>query len=333
MINKFRPVIVLIGIVVVIFGLSCSPGAYSGPVESITLGTVLQEPSIPIFVAEDQQFFAQNGLKVTFKYYDSGAQAISGVLQNEVNILAPTSEYILLSQVLNKETIQTIGSIDKLDFVIVIGRKDHRVTAISDLKGKNIGLVRGTATEFYLARFLTLKGLDLQDVTLVNMASNPQTVNAIVTGDVDAIISVSPYTEEALAKLGDNAVSWPAQGSQMLFQLAVGQKEWVSSHPALVERFLKSMNQAEEFIAQHPKDAKAIAKKKLNLNDDEVSQVWARNQFSLSLDQSLITAMEDETRWMIANGLTTEKTVPDFNNYIYEDALKAIKPNAVNITK
>ena len=54
---------------------------------------------------------------------------------------------------------------------------------------------------------------------------------------------------------------------------------------------------------------------------------------SFSLDQSLITAMEDEARWMIKNNLTTEKQVPDFLNYIYVDGLKAVKPGAVNIIR
>jgi hypothetical protein len=61
--------------------------------------------------------------------------------------------------------------------------------------------------------------------------------------------------------------------------------------------------------------------------------VWPDSQFSLSLDQSFITAMEDEARWMIANNLTAEKQVPNFNDYVNEDALKALKPESVNIIR
>ena len=57
----------------------------------------------------------------------------------------------------------------------------------------------------------------------------------------------------------------------------------------------------------------------------------AENQFFLSLDQSLIVAMEDEARWMIINNLTTEKQVPDFLDYIYMNGLEAVNPNAVDI--
>jgi hypothetical protein len=43
--------------------------------------------------------------------------------------------------------------------------------------------------------------------------------------------------------------------------------------------------------------------------------------------------MEDEARWMIKSGLTTEKQVPDFLNFIYVDGLKAVKPEAANIVR
>jgi NitT/TauT family transport system substrate-binding protein len=59
--------------------------------------------------------------------------------------------------------------------------------------------------------------------------------------------------------------------------------------------------------------------------------VWPRYQISLSLDQSLILAMEDEARWMIANDLTNETQVPNFLDSIYIDGLEAVKPDAVNI--
>jgi NitT/TauT family transport system substrate-binding protein len=60
---------------------------------------------------------------------------------------------------------------------------------------------------------------------------------------------------------------------------------------------------------------------------------WSESPFSLSLDQSLITAMEDEARWMIKNNLTAETKVPNFLDYIDEDALEAVKPDAVNIIR
>jgi len=64
-----------------------------------------------------------------------------------------------------------------------------------------------------------------------------------------------------------------------------------------------------------------------------VESAWSRDQFALSLEQALITAMESEARWMISENLTAEKQVPDFGKYMYIDGLQKLKPGAVNIIR
>ena len=43
--------------------------------------------------------------------------------------------------------------------------------------------------------------------------------------------------------------------------------------------------------------------------------------------------MEDEARWLITSNLTAEKQVPNFLGYVKEDALKAVKPEVVDIIR
>jgi hypothetical protein len=69
----------------------------------------------------------------------------------------------------------------------------------------------------------------------------------------------------------------------------------------------------------------------MNYTDEQMDTAWQRNQYSLMLDQSLITAMEDEGRWMNANNLTNATAIPDFGKYVYTKGLKDVKPEAVNI--
>ena len=83
----------------------------------------------------------------------------------------------------------------------------------------------------------------------------------------------------------------------------------------------------------HEIEAKNILQKRMNWSDTQILSIWSQNQFGLSLEQSLITAMEDEARWMISHNLTNEKAVPNFLDYISEGALKAIKPGAVSIIR
>jgi NitT/TauT family transport system substrate-binding protein len=128
-------------------------------------------------------------------------------------------------------------------------------------------------------------------------------------------------------------VAFPIQSGQPGYGAITCRNDWIKAHPEIVHQFLKSLAQAEDYLTRNPGAAKAIVRKRLNYDDGFTETIWSENQFSLSLDQSLVTAMEDEARWMIKNKLTTEKQVPDFLNYIYEDGLKKIKPEAVNIIR
>ncbi len=322
-------IILVVAIVLSSFVYLNSQKPYVGSLESIILGTTFLESVSPGFVAEDLHFFAENGLNVTLKYYDVGLNAVNAMQKGEVD-MAWCAEYILVGKALDNQNIQTIGSVAKTDFASIVARKDRGIENISDLYGKKVGVVRGTVMEFYLGRFLELNGLSISDVSLVNITL-AQSANVVINGDVDAVVSFPPYVETARQQLGDNAVVWTVQGKQMLYGLITCRTDWVPQHSELVKNFLKSMSQTEDYMVQHPNEAKAIVQKKMNYTDDYMTTVWARNEFSLSLDQSLVVAMENEARWMIKNNLTSQTLVPDFIMFIYVEGLNSVKPESVDI--
>jgi ABC-type nitrate/sulfonate/bicarbonate transport system substrate-binding protein len=294
--------------------------AYS-PFESLTL----------FWVAQEQGFFDQNALNVTSHKYDTGAGALDGVLNNEADIVVGTTEFPFTARALNQARIRTIGSISKSEFTYLVGRTDRGINEISDLKGKTIGTTFGTIAHFYLGRFLVLNGLNFQDVTLVDLKMPAEWVDAVVNGSIDAVATAQPYAEMAKEGLGDNAVVWSIQSSQPLYAQAIATDAWIANNPELVIRFLKSLLQAEDFATNHPTETKEIVKSQLTLSDAYTDKVWSQNQFALSLDQSLILAMESEARWLISNNLTNATAVPNFLDYIYLDGLKTVKPESVDI--
>jgi NitT/TauT family transport system substrate-binding protein len=212
-----------------------------------------------------------------------------------------------------------------------VGRKDRGIKNISDLKGKRIGLTLKTINEFYLGRFLSLNGLSLRKITLVDLAPG-QYVKAIGGGEVDAVIAWQPYIQR-IEKEVKEVVVWPAQSSQSVYGLLVCSTQWLTDNTGIVKNFLKSLKKAEDYLVRYPDDAKAIVQKRLNYDDSYIASVWPQHQFSLSLDQALIVAMKDEAQWMIDHNLTSEKQIPDFVNYVYVDGLKTVKPEAVNIIR
>jgi len=294
--------------------------AYS-PFESITL----------FWVAQEQGFFRQNGLNITLHKYDTGAGALTGVINGEADVVVGTTEFPLAIQALNRQSIQTFASMSQSNFVYLVGRADRGIAEVSDLKGKTIGTTFGTIAHYFLGRFLTLNDIKIGEITLVDLKTPQEWVDAVVNGSVDAVATAQPSVELAKNGLGTNAVVWNLQINQPLYAQAIASKNWLIEHPELCARFLTALYQAEKFVGDQPSEAKAIVKQQMNFTDAYIETVWQQNQFSLSLSRPLILAMESEARWLISNHLTRTSALPEFADYVYKEGLSSVKPGAVDI--
>lgn len=311
--------------------MTTNPGiASSGTYESITIGGPALEQSAFIYIAEDQGYFAKNGLDVTvMDDYPNGVVPIADMLNDKIDI-SVSAEYPIVMAILREKDLRVIGTIDRYQNEEIIGRRDRGIESISDLKGKRMGVPRGTICEFFLGRFLNLNGMNLSDVELIDVKAS-ESVDAIANGDLDAIIYFQPHVYAMKEWLGDNAVSWPAQSNQLMYTVMACRDDWAAKNPETITRFLRSIAQSEEYAINHPTEAKAILQRRLNFSDAYIATVWQDHQFTLTLDQSLLIAMNDEGRWAISNNLTTEKTLPYFHDYLYTKGLEEVKPGSVNI--
>ncbi len=319
------PIAVVFAVTLVGFGawpFSNFPASYPGTQESITIGNIHLEYATLIYIAEDQGYFSGNGLNVTIRDYGSGVAAINGVEKKEVDS-SVSAEYPIVIEALKNKSISVIGCIDKFQTLYLIGWKDRGIQNTTDIKGKKIGVARRTQAEFYLGRYLDLHDISMQDITLVDIPPSPSAED-LTNGSLDAFVVSYKYLDQIKELLGSNRrniVIWPVQSGQSGYTVLACRNDWISDHPKTIDKFLRSLDQAEQYSIDHPAEAKAIVQKRLNFTDAYMSEIWPQNQFLLTLDQSLLVAMNDEGRWMIANNLTTVKTLPYFRDYIYTKGL------------
>jgi NitT/TauT family transport system substrate-binding protein len=259
--------------------------------------------------------------------------ALEAMLDGESDIAVGVGEFPMVGKALQQTQARVIADMDRSQFISVVARADRGIAEVADLKGKRVGTTRGTIAEFFLARFLELHGLSVRDVTLIELKTPAEWVDAVVEGEVDAVATAEPYASSARERLGANATVWSAHSGQPVFALVIATDEWLTTHSDVAQRFLRALAQAEEYAARNPAEAQAIVQDALDLDPASMQAVWERNLFSLTLDQALIAAMEDEARWLIANNLTAERSVPDFLDYIWEAGLGEVRPEAVDLIR
>jgi ABC-type nitrate/sulfonate/bicarbonate transport system substrate-binding protein len=335
-----KPSLIILAVIILVIAIVLGSFVYlylntqrssSSELQNLTFGDIGSDPlGALVHVAKDQNLFADNGINMTIVNTVTGPNTISAVLNGQVNFGTSLEYAFVANSVLKTGNLSIVSSIDRSNVIFLCARTDKGVYNVTDLTGKKIGLSLQQSSLFYLARFLNLNGMNVTNVTLVDLPP-AQWVNALVNGTVDAIVAGKSYIQQAENELSSNTIVFSVQSDQLSYSLVFCRNDWIAQHPQLVKQFLVALTQAQEYVASHPSETKVMIEKEYNATEAYVNQIWSDHQFGVSLDQSLLLAMQDEVRWLIENNLTNATSAPNFLNYIYFEGLETVKPNSVTI--
>lgn len=301
------------------------------PIDTLTIGAYAGDTASLVWIANDQGYFEDNGLDVTIKEYEAGKLAADALISGDVDI-ATTAEFVLVSNSFTERDLRILSIIATAQVNELIARRDRGIQQPSDLVGKRIGVTRKSIGEFFLGSFLLFQGLTLQDVEVVDLTPS-EIVAGIVDGEIDAAMTWDPNIYEIKNRLGENEIHWSGQSGADLYFILLGREAWIESHPSVVEKCLKSLIQAEEFVIEHNDTARTQIEDRFDYDPEYMKYIWSQHDFVVALPQALLTAMEDEARWMMENNLVDQTTVPNFLDYIYLNGLEAVNPVSVTIIR
>lgn len=283
-----------------------------------------------VFIAQAKGYFAKEGLDVTLQPYTTGKTALDVVLAGRAD-LATVADIPIMFAVTKGQPVSIIATIATVEKDPgIIGRKDKGVLTLADLNGKRIGVTLGTSGHFVLDTFLIRQKLSTDDVTLRDL--QPQELaDALLRGDVDAVATWEPYLGALRTQLGVNGMIFYSQGIYELPWNLAGTRHYVVNHPETLKKLLRALVRAEQFYKEDPNAARQIIANAINEKLENLLEVWPTYRFNVTLNQSLLLVLEDETRWAIKNSLIARSDMPNYLDHLYLDALKAVKPRSVTV--
>ena len=200
--------ILFAALLTVAVGLSACGQSSSEPVENLTVGVFKGVFSSLIYIAESQGYFPDNGLDLLIQDgYETGIAPMRDAINGKVDI-ASGAEFVLVSVSFDNNNLKAISTIDLVDAIELVARKDHGIAEPTNLLGKKIAIPKNTQAEFFLGRFLTFNDLSLDDVEIVGMSPS-ELVDAIVAGTIDAAMIWEPNIYEIGNRLGNNLITFP----------------------------------------------------------------------------------------------------------------------------
>lgn len=304
----------------------------AGTVEKISIAVATIPEATLVQVAQANGFFVDERLEVTTRRYPYGKIALQEVLAGRADF-ATAAETPVMFAIMGGEKIAIVATIMTSTMGhAVVARKARGIGTVADLKGKKIAATTGTTSQFFLENLLLAYGVSRSEVEIVDVKAEaiPEVLSR---GGVDAIAAFAPYTILAQKKLGAEAIVFKnADVYRYTFNI-VAKQEFIRKNPATVERLLRALVRSEDFVRQNPAAAQKIVGDFIGLGTDLFHNIWYDQTYAVTLDQPLVLALEDESRWAVKNRLTAAATMPNYLNYIYLDGLRSVKPDAVRILR
>jgi NitT/TauT family transport system substrate-binding protein len=305
----------------------------SGPLEKITFGVDVSVISAPVWVAESRRYFQSEGLDVEIKDYPSGRTALVDMLERGNLDMVTVAQTPVMYNSFSRNNYAIIAAMAcSYEDVLLLARGERGIRTSADLKGKKIGTPAGSSGHFFLGLFLITGGLRISDVTVLDIDA-PDLPGALADGRVDAIAIWQPHIHNAQKLMLGKTILLPSRNIYREDFYLVPTQDFIKKNPAALKRFLKAIDRAETFIRDNRDEAVNIVSRRLKIERETVDSFWNSYEFRLFLDQTVLTDLEAEARWAIKNKYTPAVKVPDYLDFIYPDALLAIKPEAVNIIR
>ncbi|GAA2380121.1 ABC transporter substrate-binding protein [Dactylosporangium salmoneum] len=279
---------------------------------------------LPMWVAMDQGYFAKQNVTVTPETYQTGVDGIKAVIAGQADI-APALDFGMLSAL--SPGLKVVGAVasPKAGFNQLAARKP--ITSPSELAGKKIGYVTGTAEENITRQYV--KNQQLTDVELVALPGLFELVGALKSGHVDAgfvwadgVAQVK--ADKNLSVIGDDS-SVIGTGAQGIYLVA--KASWVADNQDLLKRVLTAYRDAITFTIANPSQAAAIDAKAVKAQASAIEPVVAVEAFSFKFTSNQVDWLEQERTFLASKGVNN--ATGELKSYFDLRAMEAVEPGSV----
>lgn len=300
------------------------------PLEKVTIAVPTLPHAALLYVAHARNYFADEGLDVTFRKYPYGKVALDSMISGESDFAASAEIPVMFAAMKGAEILVIAEIMTSMrDHAIVATRKSG-IGSPADLKGKKIGFPAGTSAEYFLDVFLTIHAVPEKTVKTIPMKPDDMG-DALKTRRVDAIAIWNPYLSIFAKQYGKEVVLFFDENIYVEAFLVTGKKAFVTAHPETVKKIIRALMKAEDFVRKNQAESVDIVAEGIKADKEALKEYWPVFQFAVNLDQSLLVNIESQGRWAIRNRLSDRKEIPNFLDMFYLDGLKAVKPDAVTV--
>lgn len=254
-----------VNLTVLIVGIALIVAACDrAPQESVRIGYLPIYVDLPLFVAEQEGFFAKRGVKVELVRFAQSPDIATALNTGDVKVGASVAYSVVLSNEVRdpgKLRIVIVDSEDETNYLSsFVALPSSGIKALADLRGKKVGSFPGPQAMTFSRLVLEKAGLTPgKDLQLIELQSASH-ISALQSQTVDALFTYEPISTQAVLELG--AVKFlPAAVESMIISpwqagVWVVSTQFQQEHPQETQAIVLALYDAIDFMRRDPSAAK-----------------------------------------------------------------------------
>lgn len=314
-----RPVAAFILVLLIDLSLSaCNPSQQTTQPDHVIvqLKWIHQAQFAGFYVAQEQGFYAEENIAVTFLPAGVGVDLFDSVLQGEAMFGVGGADSIIVERA-NGAPIVAIATTYRINPFVLVAFTDTGIRSPRDFAGRTVSVSSGYGDIIQLRAMLNRFGVELSSLTMVPYSYDH---TAFLQGEIDVMNSFAaggllPLYEQ----IGDRELTlfWPGDyGVHVYSDTIFAQERLIEDDPDLVLRFLRATLRGHQFAVENPEIAVDASMIYAEIQDRDVQSAM----FDASVP--LIHTGADHIGWM------RDDTWTQMHNLILE---QGIIEEAINI--
>lgn len=302
----------------------CTPGTDARP--RLVVAALRQPATSLLFVAQGAGCFGRERLAIDERTFELGRDALA-LLRDGGADVAIAYETPLLRAALADGRLRVLTRLHTSTAnTRLVSRAGAQIRGFADLRGKRLGLARGTNADFFAEVALAAGGVPRAATAAIALPP-AESVAALQRGEIDAAVLSDPYAGLAEAALGPEArtlvTNLYAEASLLITRADVLE----TRRPAL-RALLRGLVCAEREARERPDEARRIV---LSRFPEEpaaaVDAQLARVSWGLGLDNVLLDLLRRQRDWVAAS--IPGASAAELRSLVDVQLLEEVHPEAV----
>lgn len=215
---------------------------------------------LPLSIAEFKGFYKEEGLNVKIVDFAGGSKALQAVVGGSADVCSGAFEHTISLQNRRQNYSAFVMQGRAPMITLAVSKKnmpDYKEPA--DLKGKKIGVTApGSSTNMLVNFFLAQHDLKASDVSIIGVGAGTGAVNAIRSGQVDAISNVDPVIstlehEDLLEVVADTRKLKDSEaifGGPMPSSCLYASQKFIEENPNTCQALANAIIKADKWIQE-----------------------------------------------------------------------------------